>query len=456
MQKLLGLIQYLLYLFIFLLPWQTRWMYYEGFTEAQTWSLYGTEILIWLIIVLVAIYTIKLKKSQIPNSKIQINFKSQILKFKTVSIIVVFLIWTVLSLIWAVNFDQAIYWFVKILSGILLLMILRIIPFDKIKLMWAVVAGAVLQSPLAIYQVAAQSVFSNKWLGMAGKAACDLGVSVVEFGGERLLRAYGSFPHPNILAGYLVVSLLMTLMLYLHYVKSNKLKIACLACSVLILIGLFLTFSRGAWIGFVIGLILFWIFNYRENFKSLFNFTIITLLTIVILINIFYQPFITRLNGEERLEIKSTQERVSLYDQGFEIIKENWLLGVGIGNYSLVLQEKYPSLESWDYQPVHNLYLMVLAELGIIGLLLLVGVLYSCYKIPNPQIQISPPEADLFEAENNIQITNSKLILIILLVIGLFDHYLWTLWPGIMLFWLVAGVALTPGKLNNKIITDKH
>src|SRR3989344_9423215 len=57
MPKLKTVINYLLLLFLFLLPWQTRWIYQPamlngGFWEYGTQSFYGTEILLWLIVIL--------------------------------------------------------------------------------------------------------------------------------------------------------------------------------------------------------------------------------------------------------------------------------------------------------------------------------------------------------------------------------------------------------------------
>ena len=53
------ILDYLLMLFLFLLPWQTRWFYQSGslnggYWEYGTFSLYGTQILLWLIIILFA------------------------------------------------------------------------------------------------------------------------------------------------------------------------------------------------------------------------------------------------------------------------------------------------------------------------------------------------------------------------------------------------------------------
>jgi uncharacterized membrane protein len=54
------LTNYLILLFLFLLPWQTRWIIESGILNNRPWefgtvSLYGTEILLWLIVILTGI-----------------------------------------------------------------------------------------------------------------------------------------------------------------------------------------------------------------------------------------------------------------------------------------------------------------------------------------------------------------------------------------------------------------
>jgi hypothetical protein len=85
-----------------------------------------------------------------------------------------------------------------------------------------------------------------------------------------------------------------------------------------------------------------------------------------------------------------------------------------------------PNLQSWDYQPVHNIYLLILAELGIIGFILwLIPVLFLTKKSS----------------------FICSLLFIVILAISLFDHYFWTLYFGILLFWLTLG--LMQKKLDN-------
>ena len=75
------------------------------------------------------------------------------------------------------------------------------------KLITALWLSGLAQGLLAIWQFLSQGVLASKWLGLAAHLASDQGSFVVEFGGERWLRAYGSFGSPNSLGIYLAVIL---------------------------------------------------------------------------------------------------------------------------------------------------------------------------------------------------------------------------------------------------------
>ena len=87
-------------------------------------------------------------------------------------------------------------------------------------------------------------------------------------------------------------------------------------------------------------------------------------------------------------------------------------LGQGLGlnsylNYS-------DDLEVYDIQPIHNIFLLILSEIGIIGVLLFINLIEK--------------------RKHNIL---SLGILTGFIILGLFDHYLWTSWTGLLLFSLL-------------------
>jgi O-antigen ligase len=127
------------------------------------------------------------------------------------------------------------------------------------------------------------------------------------------------------------------------------------------------------------------------------------------------------------------------YDKiGAEIILSE-PFGVGVGNqlfytYKSGLFEKY-DVNSWgQWQPIHNLYLLVGSETGILGLLAFVVFVYllirSGFKEGGGFGGLSP------------ETRTSLVILLALLLFGLFDHFLWDLQLGRLMFWVALGILL--------------
>ncbi|TSD00417.1 MAG: Uncharacterized protein Athens071425_616, partial [Parcubacteria group bacterium Athens0714_25] len=284
------------------------------------------------------------------------------------------------------------------------------------------------------------------------------GTSVIETPGGRWLRAYGTFPHPNVLGGYLTVILLLIifqdtrhpenirhragktqetsnfkfLILKLRNWKlfrNSKLEIRNseyvlrLTSYVLIFSGLVVSFSRSAWLVFAIGFILLFIFKKdkrRELGKLVFVFSVIAL----VWIGVFSPLFFSRIAGEERLEKKSFDDRSAYVLQSKEIIKENFWLGTGAGNYTKAVADKNPQKPIWQIQPVHNVFLLVWSELGAIGLVLLI--------------------AFLFLWAIGLFLTNKYLPLLIVpcLLFFVFDHWLWTSHFGLLFLFLILALIL--------------
>ena len=93
-----------------------------------------------------------------------------------------------------------------------------------------------------------------------------------------------------------------------------------------------------------------------------------------------------------------------------------------MGNYLVVVHRLQPDLNWYDYQPVHDSGLLAFAELGVVGLILLVLTI----------AHVLSHRSDYWP------------LVIAILVIGLFDHYFRSLYFGIMLFWLAMALAYRP------------
>lgn len=189
-------------------------------------------------------------------------------------------------------------------------------------------------------------------------------------GGETYFRAISFFPDPHIFAFYLALSL--------SFIAANlwssqdynfkRLKIAALICGV---IALFLTFSRGAYLGFIGALIFTAFLTFikagilsRENFKKTTAFGAAALIAAIIILN-FNNPISQRFYATFNLTEGSNAQRIAIWKEALEIFKNNPLFGIGIGNYAV---EKNILADYRDPSNAHNLYLDIAAETGILGL----------------------------------------------------------------------------------------
>lgn len=422
-------IEYLFYFFIFLLPLQTRWIWHQGFINGGAWeygtfSVYGTEILLWIILILFFWYLIKSSKPKAQSPKL--NSKTLIV-FSLFGLILI----STLSILWAPSKYIAFYSSFLLIQAVALWIFIVRFPFDLNKAAWAFVSSGVTQSLLALWQFSTQNVYGSKWLGVASQNPFMLsGESVIETGLRRFLRAYGTFGHPNILGGFLVIAILLSIFLF-FYSKNRTSQIIGLIFTIVNIMGLTLSFSRSAYLAFIVSTVLYlaFIFLFSKAHITRAVFFAAMFIASALLLGIIFQSGISpRFDGSLRLEKKSLDERGIYLKESIELIKSHPVLGLGKGNFTeAVRREINEEKKPWEYQPVHNIYLLVTSELGIFGIIFFIVFLFASfirlYKLPH-HLGIA-----LFSA---------------ILTIGFFDHYFWDLYSGILLFWLILGVSQKP------------
>lgn len=262
--------------------------------------------------------------------------------------------------------------------------------------------AAALQAFLAITQFFIQKNVGLNILGEPNFLAD--GIAKIDIGTEKFIRSYGTMPHPNILAGFLLMTLFLG--------KNKILKIICI-------IGLVLTFSRSAILATIICGLVYLTFNFKNTTSCLKNkkiFLIGILLTITTLSVLAYPQIKSRLLSTTEME-----ERLMILAPTIEMIKDN-PLGIGLGNFTNKIQ-KYTEIKlaPWEYQPIHNVYLLATAELSIIGTgLILFIIIYSLFIAKDKKI---------------------KYAIFTFTLIGFFDHYQYTLYQGEMMSVVLISLA---------------
>lgn len=428
--KLEKILAYGIYLWIFLLPWQTRYFYKAeiagGIWEAGNVSIYLSEIiLIFLLMLNFILWT--------GNKSINKYWFKHIKLTSPILWLLIFVIFTFISIKWSVFPALSIYYGLKLMLALGIIWLITIGKISFRRVAFIIVVSGLIQGLLAISQFLNQLVWGTKWLGVAWQDPQNLGVSVVDSGYRRWLRAYGAFPHPNVLGGFL--DIIMVFLFYLYgwterlwqSIKNRQLeifKIVLLFSLIIIFSGILLSFSRAAWLSVV--LFLFVIFFQQIVGKSFISWPIyirlffIIFLTSLIWISVYTEPFLTRVKADERLEQLSFTQRVNSFTDAWQSVKQKPFLGTGIGVYTYNLHQLYPERYVWQLQPPHNTFLLILVELGIVGLilfLLFLGMLFI-YVRQNPFF---------------------LLLFTVIIFLMLFDHWWWSLNMGwYLLFTLFA------------------
>ena len=442
MKYLTKTIEYGLYLLAFLLPLGTRWIIKAGPTEYLTYSLYGTDILLILLLMLF-IFVIASDRRERSNLGFVAIDRGLLRRCAPRNDRVVWLLIVGLGLVllvsifFAIDKGLALYKFGWLVLGAGLFWLVSQAAYSRVKLVGSLLVGLGFQAGLGIWQFLAQATFANKWLGLALHRASDLGTSVVETVGadgvgERWLRAYGGLDHPNMLGGILAVGALLLMSEYKKIPKSFKIIFWFL--SVIFSAGLFFSFSRAAWlalaVGLAAGLLAAIIKKDLRAQRNLLETILVSGLIFFILFFQFPNLVMTRLYSGERLEIKSKSERLESIKNSWPIIKNNWASGVGVGNYTLALPLQRPGEQPYFYQPVHNVFVLAFSEIGIFGLLFFILII------------IFPFVRLLRRREYAASRNDSKLaILVALIVVMSLDHWLWSLHFGMLFFWLAIGLA---------------
>ncbi len=127
------------------------------------------------------------------------------------------------------------------------------------------------------------------------------------------------------------------------------------------------------------------------------------------------------------LDFESLSRRYQLNLAAIQIWADHPLFGIGLNQFTASLPH-YTQIEASTrfLQPVHNIYLLILSETGLIGLVILTAIFWKLFSIQ--RLAFSIP-------------------VIILLIIGLVDHYPLTLQTGQLLAVLSIGLFLSSPKL---------
>lgn len=464
-----------------------------NFNEYTGIYLYLSDILLVLTI-LVWLYTILQNKTYNLSSCIQFFSRQEIFVLP-----LVLAIWAFISISWAGNTNLALFRSLKLTEFSLLFFYLvynvPCLPRSMFhgehsfrggtimrNIIRLVIVLGFIQAIIGISQAIVQHSVGLFWLKESLILINIDGVAKVVLFGHKFIRVYGLFPHPNILGGFLLVSIMLTftyrkmfhvkhschsersetksknLIIAMFYQLDPSTALGMTLFLVVQIIALLLTFSRSAIIGLFIAISYIFLKFVRLKGSQLFHVKQFNRYLIIILI--IFALFIVILGfNTNSLLFKSLNERLLYLNVSCGTIINNPIVGIGMGQFVAEMQ-KYSSvfLADWQYQPVHNVFLMIWSELGIIGLVLFIlflwkvfhanGMFHSRKNVP-PQKECSTGNilrgkyGTFYGAsmEQNYNNALFKSILLGFIFIMLFDHYLWDIQQGQIILWMILGLV---------------
>lgn len=236
--------------------------------------------------------------------------------------------------------------------------------------------------------------FSGGAFAIQGGKLAQTGARLVfqDAGGVHAFRPSGLGGHPNILADILVFVLPMSLLLILlgkkfileHKIMGRLAYVGMYPFFVSGVVVLVLTLSRGGWLSFVFGSLYMIYFGYKKGVvpKSIIRGLVVSAMIGMVAVVVIFPTALLRITESDE---RSGETRVVMAHQAALIIERNPIMGVGIAGYNRAARANIPeifSLLGEGYRKsilkgiVHNKYLLVMAETGIVGIVLFLLTLW--------------------------------------------------------------------------------
>lgn len=177
-------------------------------------------------------------------------------------------------------------------------------------------------------------------------------------------EVWGTFFYPNSLAGFLALVLPIVAGLFVD-LREKRARICAGAVGVLALFALYLTGSKGGWVAAAAGLGLFSLLAVVK--KRAIVWSAVGAAAAIVLALAIAGPLSPSKVGGASMRFRSVY-----WGSALKITQQSPVLGVGLDNY----QDYYTEFKGETQQETrkaHNDYLQILAEMGVVGLLALLG-----------------------------------------------------------------------------------
>lgn len=262
----------------------------------------------------------------------------------------------------------------------------------------------------------------------------------MSFFGDLGARVSSLLGNPNVLGIYLLISFPFV---FAHIITSERTvdKLFYVFCTLVVLGCTVLTWSRGAWLGMFVSVLVFLVLYNFRNIWLIFS----VLATVPLWIGYLPETFLRRLLSIAQFSDSSIIYRFNTWSATASMIKDNLISGIGVGESAF--KANYPRYATPGTEGVmhsHNLLLEISAELGIVALIVFVII-----TIMFTQKCLSGISKKQRSSKSRVMIIAGFSSIFGALVMGITD-YIWYNYRVFLLFWAVVGLTIALIKINEK------
>ena len=273
-----------------------------------------------------------------------------------------------------------------------------------------------------------------------------------EMFGSSSARITSTFENPNVLAEYLIMCLPFAFALFIEKKGFGK-KLVTAVSGVAIILALVYTMSRGAWLGCIIGLLIFMLIYSRKTLVvCFFGLFCIPFLPIVL-----PDSIIKRFTSIGNMADSSTAYRVHIWQGCIELFKDFWASGIGVGKD--VFAKIYPTytlagIESAPHS--HNLFLQIAIELGIFGLIIFILAMLSLASQAFTYFSKCRKDGKSQNGKSNRLTVAAALCGVIAVAAQGMTDYVWYNYRIYLMFWLLAGLCAAGVRSERGLMTGDY
>ncbi len=227
-------------------------------------------------------------------------------------------------------------------------------------LLAAMVAAGVVISLYGFYQLMNPSMFRSVWTDT------DM-FSTITF------RVYSTLENPNVLGEYFLLIIPLGAAMLLTADRWPKRIVYLIACGIMC-VCLILTYSRGCYLGLLFAVLVFLVLLDRR-------FLILGIVLLILSPLYLPESVLSRFTSIGDMSDTSTSYRVYIWMGTLAMLKDYWFCGIGPG--SDAFNTIYPQ---YAYNAItaphsHNLYLQIICDTGICGIVVFLLLLVAFYRM---------------------------------------------------------------------------